>query len=122
MPRRTSRPASASPTRASSDWSKLTRAESGRDEVFATTYPEPTGRWQVSRDGGAWARWRADGREIYFTTRDRIMAVAVSTEGGLTLGRPRELFTRPTTDWNPTWFDGVAVTADGQRLISGGMA
>jgi serine/threonine protein kinase len=91
--------------------------ESGRQEIYATTYPGLVGRWQVSRDGGGWMRWRGDGKEIYYCTHNEMFAVSVDYENGFTLGRPRKLFDRPSTDWSAAWPDGFDVTADGQRFV-----
>ncbi|MCZ6746933.1 MAG: protein kinase, partial [Acidobacteria bacterium] len=91
--------------------------ESGVSEVYATTYPGLTSRWQVSRGGGGWARWRADGKEIYYTTHKEMFAVSVDYEKGFTLGRPRKLFDRPGTIWAAQWADGFDVTADGERFV-----
>jgi serine/threonine protein kinase len=94
-----------------------TSNESGIDEVYATTYPGLTGRWQVSREGGNWPAWRGDGQEIFFTTHQGMYAVPVGHEGGFTLGRPEKIFDRPMTGWSAAWPDGFAVTRDGQRFV-----
>jgi Tol biopolymer transport system component len=94
-----------------------TSDESGRQEVYLTTYPDLSARWQVSRGGGSWARWRGDGQEIYYTTQDAIYAVSVDDQQGVSLGRPRKLFDRLTTNWSPVWADGYAVTSDGERFL-----
>ena len=94
-----------------------TSDESGDYEVYITSFPEGSGRWQVSTEGGEWPRWRADGREIFYTTRDAIMAVDVQLEGGLSLGPPRELFQRPHIDWSSDWADSFDVSTDGQRFV-----
>jgi Tol biopolymer transport system component len=91
--------------------------ESGRFEVYLTTFPDPGSRWQVSRDGGEFPRWSKNGREIVFTTRDQIWAVDVDTSSGVTLGRPKVLFDRPNVNWSPQWADGFDVTADGGSFI-----
>jgi len=91
--------------------------ETGRDEVYATNFPDPTTRWQVSVEGGQWPRWRADGREIYFTTQEHLYAVDADLSSGLTLGAPRRLFRRPTTHWSSQWSDGYDVRPDGQRFL-----
>lgn len=36
---------------------------------------------------------------------------------GVTHGRPKVLFHRPTTNWTAQWFDGFDVTEDGQRVV-----
>ena len=46
-----------------------------------------------------------------------MFAVSVDYENGFTLGRPRKLFDRPSTDWSATWTDGFDVTADGQKFV-----
>jgi len=91
--------------------------ESGSEEVYLTTYPRPTQRWEVSRGGGAFPRWRGDGREIFYTTDDAIFAVDVDLAQTPRLGRPQKLFERPTTHWSSSWKDGFDVSADGQRFI-----
>ena len=91
--------------------------ESGRQEVYLTSYPGLTGRWQVSRDGGGWAMWRADGKEIFYTTHTALYAVSVEDQGELILGRPRKLFDRPSTGWSSTWPDGFTASKDGQRFL-----
>jgi len=91
--------------------------ESGRLEVYMTTYPGLTGRWLVSRDGGSWARWRGDSREIYYTTDRELYAVSLTDDDGPVLGRPRKLFDRPTTNWSAAWPDGFDVTDDGERFV-----
>jgi len=90
--------------------------ETGRDEVFVTTFPNPTTRWQISTEGGEWPRWRKGGREIIYTTRVAIMAAAVTSEAGFSVGPPTKLFDRPVVNWSSRWADGWDVTADGQTF------
>jgi len=61
--------------------------------------------------------WRGDGKEIYYCTHKKMYAVSVDSENGFTLGRPRKLFDRPSTDWSPTWPDGFDVTDEGERFV-----
>jgi len=91
--------------------------ESGQLEIYATTYPGVTGRWQISRNGADWACWRGDGGEIYFSSMTHIYAVPVDDSNGFTLGRPRELFQFDPVGWSPTWSDGFDVTDDGERFV-----
>lgn len=91
--------------------------ESGRDEVYATTLPNAAGRWQVSTTGGTWPRWRRDGGEVYFALGDSILAVDVDTSSGFRVGRPRVLFSRPTTWGLASWPDVFDVSADGERFL-----
>ena len=52
--------------------------ESGREEIYVQTFPEPSGKWQVSSGGGTDPSWRGDGREIYYRSPDqKLMAVEI---------------------------------------------
>jgi len=68
--------------------------ESGRFEIYVTTFPEPGARWQVSQNGGKEPRWGRDGRELFFFAPDnRLMAAEVKTESGsFEIGAIRPLF------------------------------
>ncbi len=74
-------------------WLAYASNESGRDEVYVQTYPDPTGKWQVSTNGGAYPEWRGDGREMYYLAADNeLMAVSVQTAPTFTAGLPQALF------------------------------
>lgn len=92
-------------------------SETGQFEIFVTTYPRPGPRWQISSDGGQRPKWSRDGKEIFYTDREAMYAVPVSTEDGLIVGTPRKLFDRPTIAWSEIYADGYDVTRDGQRFI-----
>jgi serine/threonine protein kinase len=68
--------------------------ESGRNEVYLTTFPTGGARWQVSTNGGVDARFRGDGKELFFLDpSDSLMAVDVDTSTGTPrLGVPHALF------------------------------
>jgi DNA-binding winged helix-turn-helix (wHTH) protein/Tol biopolymer transport system component len=49
-------------------------------EVYVGRFPGPGRRIQISNHGGAQARWRADGKELFYITMDKkLMAVAIDT-------------------------------------------
>jgi Tol biopolymer transport system component len=68
--------------------------ESGRSEVYLVPFPAPTRKWQVSSNGGNFARWRPDGKEVFYLGRDnRLVATPVQIESDrVTLGQPVALF------------------------------
>lgn len=68
--------------------------ESGRNEVYVVTFPEPSGKWQVSQAGGCEPRWNTNGRELlYFDLANRLQSVPVSSAGdGFHMGEPVGLF------------------------------
>jgi hypothetical protein len=65
--------------------------ESGRVEVYVRPFPVSGGRWQVSDEGGAYARWAANGRELYYRTNEGIMVVTISDGPAFAASRPRLL-------------------------------
>jgi Tol biopolymer transport system component/aminoglycoside phosphotransferase (APT) family kinase protein len=97
-------------------WLAYHTNESGRMEVYVQPFPGPGPKWRVSRDGGQFARWRGDGKEIFFVAGDRtLMAAEVAPETAFGAGDPRALFSlrpRPRTLDYP--YD---VSADGRRFL-----
>ncbi len=71
--------------------------ESKSSEIQVETFPEHSGKWQVSSEGGDWPVWSRDGHELYFLSTDnKMMAVAVKTRGrDFEAGVPRALFPVP---------------------------
>ncbi|MEE8502232.1 MAG: protein kinase [Kiloniellales bacterium] len=74
-------------------WLAYASHESGRWEIYVTPFPGPGRKWQISTAGGSWARWRGDGREIYYHAPDgALMAVAVRARGdSLEINPPERL-------------------------------
>ena len=66
----------------------------GRQEIYVRPFPGPGGVWQVSTNGGTGARWRKDGKELYYIAPDgKLMAVPIATQGDkLIPGTPVALF------------------------------
>ena len=98
-------------------WLAYNSDASGRHEIYVTPIP-PTGeRWQVSSDGGVQARWRGDGRELFYLGPGNAL-MAVSVEEGRTFraSAPRRLFTVPEGLGSPI-LDEYAVTADGTSFL-----
>jgi eukaryotic-like serine/threonine-protein kinase len=74
-------------------WVAYASNESGRWEVYVTSFPEAKGKWQVSAKGGEEPRWRGDGKELFYVSPDaKIMAVPLKTGGGFDPGAPVTLF------------------------------
>jgi eukaryotic-like serine/threonine-protein kinase len=64
----------------------------GRGEIYVAPFPGMGWTHQVSRDGGTEPRWSRDGRQLFYKSGSRFIAVPVATGTALTLGSPRELF------------------------------
>jgi eukaryotic-like serine/threonine-protein kinase len=92
-------------------------SESGRYEVIVETFPEKGGRWKISTDGGQNPRWRGDGRELFYTTDDTVMAIDVHAHAaGFEWGAPRLLFRIPNLLSGLP--GGLTVSADGRQFIA----
>jgi dipeptidyl aminopeptidase/acylaminoacyl peptidase len=102
-------------------WIAYTSNETGRDEVYVQSFPEPGRKRQVSSRGGAMPRWRADGRELYFLAGDQFLtAVPVVDQSSLELGAAQPLFLTKLivqgseSSGLPTAYD---VMPDGERFL-----
>jgi len=94
-------------------WLAYTSNESGRNEVYVRPFPAGAGKWQISTEGGTEALW-ARGGELFYRNGDKTMAVGLTTEPTLTVGKPRLLFEGRFE--NPQ-SGSPGVTPDGQRFL-----
>jgi Tol biopolymer transport system component len=70
-------------------WVAYTSDETGRREVYVTSFPSGGGKWQISDGGGAQPRWSGDGRELFLRSDEGILGARVAVEGaGLRAGKP----------------------------------
>jgi hypothetical protein len=91
--------------------------ESGRFEVYVTSFPAGSGRWQVSLAGGTEPLWRGDNKELFFVSLDRrLMAVDVNMGPPIEFGIPHKLFDAPMPR-NYNTRNRYAVSADGKRFL-----
>ena len=104
-------------------WFAYTSNETGRAEIYVQSYPPGRGKWQISTNGGVWARWRPDGKELFYMERGglgTLMAVTIAAGSTFEFSAPRPLFDSAylnnapghTGNWNT--FD---VSSDGQRFL-----
>lgn len=56
-------------------WLAYVSTESGSPEVYLTAFPSAVGKWQATQDGGNAPRWSRDGKQLFYTKNDRLMAV-----------------------------------------------
>ena len=87
-------------------------------DVFVMQFPEPRGRIQISNQGGAQARWRADGKELFYISADKkLMAVSIDTsQGKLVAGVSHALFQTRIIAPRIVLFQ-YAVAPDGKRFL-----
>ena len=93
--------------------------ESGKNEVYVTTFPDPSrGKWSVSSGGGYQPRWRRDGKELlYFTADGNLMSVEVTLSPTFKLGASKILFQAPILGAATTRRTRWDLTPDGQRFL-----
>jgi hypothetical protein len=111
-------------------WLAYVSDESGRFEIYVTSFPALDQKLKVTDAGGGRPRWRADGKELFFLMlQSPVMAVDFMPGPKISAGIPHQLFAPNAPGGaNPTrhlW----DVSADGQRFftrtassIAGGVA
>ena len=100
-------------------WVAYGSDESGNSEIYVTTFPGATGKWQVSRGGGGEPRWRGDGKEIFYVSASgMLMAVPVGAENGFSTGAPVPLFqAHGRATISSTDIFSYDVAKDGKRFL-----
>jgi Tol biopolymer transport system component len=97
-------------------WLAYTSNESGRDEVYVLSFPSLGGKWQVSTEGGAEPVWNTNGRELFYRSGDKMMAVATTTQPTFSVGESQMLFERPYVS-GLVEASNYDVSPDGQRFL-----
>jgi Tol biopolymer transport system component len=97
-------------------WLAYSSDESGRREIYVQPYPGPGGKRQISAEGGQEPVWNPNGRELFYRSGKKIMAVDVDAKSGFSAGKPRMLFegTYLPTAVGAPFYD---VGPDGQRFL-----
>ena len=99
-------------------WFAYTADDSGRDEVYVQPFPPSGAKWQISTGGGGDARWRADGRELFYIADDRrLMAVAIKAGAAFEPGATTPVF---DSGMPPHWGEArnhYDVSRDGKRFL-----
>ena len=97
-------------------WIAYNSDESGTWQVYVMPFPPSGQKQQVSTQGGGQARWRSNGKELFYLALDgKLMAVDVKPGSTLEVGIPKILFDTQIAV-NPI-IDQYAVTPDGQRFL-----
>lgn len=112
-------------------WLAYISNDTGAYEVYVQTFPQPVAKKRISNGGANQPLWRADEKELFYSSPDNVlMAVEVRTDGAeLVAGTPKALFplkSAPPSFATPFWKplrDGLhflvlrlAVPAQGQPV------
>jgi serine/threonine protein kinase len=93
--------------------------ESGRQEVYVTTFPDHDERWTITTMGGASPLWSRDGHELFFLTQGSVDLLLNSVEvrreqQQVRFGSPTPLFEIPVRLLG----DPYDVAPDGRFLVA----
>ncbi len=88
-------------------WMAYRSDESGRNEVYVQSFPEPGHKMQVSTNGGVQPVWSRDGRALYYRAEGALMAARAKAGPTLDLQAPVQAFedpyARPQSDGHTTY-------------------
>jgi hypothetical protein len=102
-------------------WIAYQSNESGQHEVYARPFRGGGDRIRISTAGGVQARWRADGRELfYLTLQGQLMAVPIALGANgrsLRPGAPVPLFEASVGATQGIALHSYLVARDGQRFL-----
>ena len=98
-------------------WVAYTSNETGRDEIYVTSFPHPGSLREISTGGGENPTWGRDGRELFYLSPDLQMMVAEVNGQGSTFesGAVRALFS--THAAVQTMASPFAVSVDGRKFL-----
>jgi len=92
-------------------WLAYSSDESGRQEIYVTSFPTPGGKWPISTSGGTQPQWRRDGTELFYLAPDRtVMSARVGAGANLEVGAVTPLFQIRGSSYAPS--------ADGRRFVT----
>ncbi len=97
-------------------WVAYQATVSLRQEIYVSPFPGPGPRRQVSIDGGTEPLWSRDGRELFFQSGPRLMAVTITPGAQWSASQPHVLnegrFLR-SSNGNTSW----SINKDGTRFF-----
>jgi len=97
-------------------WMAYISNESGQWEVYIQPFPGPGNRRQISSGGGTEIVWARSGRELFYRSGQRMMAVPFTASPTFSIGNPELLFEGPYLVGSPGAHN-YDVAPDGQRFL-----
>jgi Tol biopolymer transport system component len=96
-------------------WVVYLSFESGAGEIYVQRFPGGEDKTRISTSSGVMPTWSADGKEIFYITRDQLVSCEISYGKELSVSPPRMLFDLPAlTTANPAYVP----FPDGQRFLA----
>jgi len=95
-------------------WLAYQSNETRQTEIYVMSFPSGAAKWQVSTTGAAFPRWSRDGKELFYQTAGKLVAVEVQAAGSsFKTSTPKELYDTGITFPHPGPYNRYAVSADG---------
>ena len=100
-------------------WLAYVSLESGAPEIYLTGFPDGSGKWQATPDGGNAPRWSRDGKKLFYVKGDRLMVADFRDVGLPQFGRPATLPVKISSDRIfVNSYSGYAATSDGRFITT----
>jgi serine/threonine-protein kinase len=97
-------------------WLAYVSDESGRSEIYVQPYPGPGGKWQISTEGGTEPVWNPNGRELFYRSGNKMIAMEITSRPTFSVGKPTVLFEGQYVP-TPATAPNYDVSPDGQRFL-----
>ena len=96
-------------------WLAYVSDETGRFEVYVTSFPAAVGKYQVSTEGGTEVAWAPSGRELFWRNEEKFMVAGVDAGTRFAATKPRLLFSGYVRGY--PGLPQYDVATDGQRFL-----
>jgi serine/threonine-protein kinase len=91
--------------------------ESGHNEVYVTSFPQGSGKLQISTSGGTIPVWGRNGKELFYRDGGNIMGVEVTTQPAFSASAPRVIVPAAALANVGNVVDNFDISPDGQRFL-----
>jgi hypothetical protein len=100
-------------------WLAYVSMESGAPEIYLTAFPDGTGKWQATPDGGNAPHWSRDGKQLVYAKSDRLKVIDFHEGVMPRFGPPATLPVKIVSDRIfVNSYSGYAVTSHGRFIIT----
>jgi serine/threonine protein kinase/Tol biopolymer transport system component len=96
-------------------WVAYQSDETGRNEIYIASFPEPRKKLQVTAGGGTFPQWGPDGRELFYISGDGMLTVVGLRNGAD--GEPSSPQTLFPLAANEAIASPFEVSPDGKRIL-----
>jgi len=102
-------------------WLAYISDESGREDVYVTSFPTLTNKQQVSLEGGVEPIWAPDGDKLYFRDisgkKVMVVSILVNEDGTLEFGKPQLVIEGDFKSSLGPWGRNYDLSPDGKKFV-----